>query len=811
MSMMPIYVISNGDLFREAFNAIVTVLGETTYHTAMRISALFAILTVSFQYTKTRDLTVMAKWFALYTSVSVILLAPKIPVEIIDSSDPQAVYAVDNVPYGLAMPASIITQISHALTKAMDTAFHMPDDATYHQTGMLFGSRLYKLGASYHFIDTDIQNDFYAYVRNCVMGDILINKKYSWQNLKNSTDIWKTITQNASLVRGIMDHKGAFLTCRAAISEIQQGINDDISHNALKIFGHQVFGQNAKDNVSQVFSQYLNSAYQFYGTSANSASAILMQNVMINGIRNGIAHYDGLTGATATLLNISTTNSMDRMRMAWATSKNMAAYTLPLMNTIILLLLLCLFPTIVLLSLQPNLSFGVLKNYCYSLIWVESWPMLFACLNLATTFYLKHKIGGIVPLGLTLSNFDQVMLEHSDIGSMAGYLMTCVPFIAIGIVKGMASAFNNAANYIGGMMHSTASSSATEAVMGNFSQGNVSMNNVNANKYDANSAYMHGMATQQLASGATVTQTASGNSVYNTHGAMSQLPIGMSVMSGYQNQLSHALEQSKQHTSQLSEARSSAISQSYSDLQSLSHALSHQTSSTQTTTDSSTIGMGHAVSQINSAVDSYAKQHSKSKSAAFQDLIDGYQSVNVSFSEKGGVVGGVISAFTGLNASVGGNAGVKHGDSWTHGHNTTDTTSNSHSDNLTYQFRENMDYLKSHAKSQSSSIGDNKIISSSNQFSQDIRKVDNLTQAYNESMTQTERDSKLHSYVAIHAENIQENFAQEFANHVQKADPKNADYILGDTSAPQWAHRRDILANQFFNERFKHQIEQGID
>ena len=66
MSVMPIYVIANGELFREAFNAIVTVLGTSTFHTAFRIALLFAVIGVSFAYVKGRDVVLLGKWFILY-------------------------------------------------------------------------------------------------------------------------------------------------------------------------------------------------------------------------------------------------------------------------------------------------------------------------------------------------------------------------------------------------------------------------------------------------------------------------------------------------------------------------------------------------------------------------------------------------------------------------------------------------------------------------------------------------------------------------------------------------------------------------
>ncbi len=140
--LYPVYVIANGDLFREDFNAIVTLLGTQTFTTAIAISMVFATLGAVAQYIKSHDLMVLPKWFGLYFFIVVILIGPKMDIQIIDVTDPgRADLTVDHVPFGVAMPAHLITTISHALTQTVDDVFHMPDDLSYTKTGMLYITR----------------------------------------------------------------------------------------------------------------------------------------------------------------------------------------------------------------------------------------------------------------------------------------------------------------------------------------------------------------------------------------------------------------------------------------------------------------------------------------------------------------------------------------------------------------------------------------------------------------------------------------------------------------------------------------------
>lgn len=70
------------------------------------------------------------------------LVVIRTPVQIIDYSNVAQVYEVDNVPIGLAIPASLTTRVGNALIQSYEMVFALPDSVTYSKTGMLFGSNL---------------------------------------------------------------------------------------------------------------------------------------------------------------------------------------------------------------------------------------------------------------------------------------------------------------------------------------------------------------------------------------------------------------------------------------------------------------------------------------------------------------------------------------------------------------------------------------------------------------------------------------------------------------------------------------------
>ncbi|WP_204276861.1 conjugal transfer protein TraG N-terminal domain-containing protein, partial [Escherichia coli] len=61
----------------------------------------------------------------------------------------------------------------------------------------------------------------------------------------------------------------------------------------------------------------------------------------------------------------------------------------------------------------------------FAWLWLMSWPLLYAILNSAMTFYAR-KMGSPV----VLANLSVVQLNYSDIATTAGYISMFIPFIS---------------------------------------------------------------------------------------------------------------------------------------------------------------------------------------------------------------------------------------------------------------------------------------------------------------------------------------------------------------------------------------------
>ncbi|MEX6212076.1 conjugal transfer protein TraG N-terminal domain-containing protein [Providencia huaxiensis] len=191
-----VYVLGGGEYMMQVFNGVAALIGSDTWDSMFRIALSISAVSVLISFMKAHDPKELIKFTAMIVLVSSVLLVPKRTVQIIDRTNPTGVYLVDNVPLGLAAPAKFITSIGTGLTELYDMIFHTPDSLTYSKTGMLFGANLVGNLSDAMMVDGDLAELMGLYTKNCVIGDILINHKYSFQELMNSRDPYTLIFQN---------------------------------------------------------------------------------------------------------------------------------------------------------------------------------------------------------------------------------------------------------------------------------------------------------------------------------------------------------------------------------------------------------------------------------------------------------------------------------------------------------------------------------------------------------------------------------------------------------------------------------------
>ncbi|MFJ5855908.1 conjugal transfer mating-pair stabilization protein TraG [Enterobacter cancerogenus] len=807
--MQEIYVIAGGDWLTQTLNAIVTFMSTENWVVIRRIATAFSVLVVAISWIRRHNIMDMLGWAGVIVLMS-LLISVRTSVQIIDISNQTKVYKVDNVPVGLALPASLTTKIGYALVQGYEMVFSQPDSITYSKTGMIFGANLVSRSTDFLSQNPEITTIFTDYVQNCVMGDIFLNGKYTMEDLMNSADPYTLIFSKPSPLRGIFNNNNQFLTCEeaAAVIKPKLALDTQTGGKTWSYYVRQLFG--GRPNPDILFSQMIGDSYNYFYGAGQSAASIVRQNVTMNALRNGIMSYAARNGDTSSLLNIATTSSMEKQRLAHATVGQVALRSLPMSQTLIVGLTIGIFPLMVLGGMFNAVTLNVLKGYVLAIMWVQSWPLLYAILNSCMTFYAKANGSPVV-----LSELSQVQIKYSDLATTAGYLSMLIPPLAWGMLKGLGAGFSNLYSHLASSAISPAATAASGAVDGNYSYANMQTENVSGNSWNTNSSTMFGQMSQQLGNGATSTQMRDGSTVTDSTQAASKLPVSIN----FARQLASA----QQEMAREAQTQSQSAMQSFSSSMSSTWQTLSQFGTNRGSSDSMTQGADSTMSaqdsmmasKMRSAVESYAKAHNISNDQATQELASRSSRASAGLYGDASAHGGIgIKAFGtggGVSFRAGAKAGVDFDDLDSHQASSSTRASQDARHDIdaksTKDFKEASDYFTSRKINESGSHTDNNAASRADQLSASLSSAKQSLEQYSTSQARSKEFAEMASRTESMSGQINEDLNQQFAQYVRKQAPHDADSLLTDTGSPEVAAKRRELAWSFVQS----QVQPSVD
>lgn len=810
--MLEIYTIYGGGMWKTALDAVVTLVGQNTFHTLMRIAGTFGGLAVLLTFIKQRNPMVFVQWLAVFMILTSILLVPKRSVQVIDLSDPGAVWVTDNVPVGLAAIASLTTSIGYKMASVYDMLMARPDSVTYSKTGMLFGSQIVAETSDFATQNPELAQMLPDYVENCVIGDILLNGKYTINQLLNSTDPLTLITSNPSPLRGIFKMTSTsrqFLTCQQAATEIQKLANTDVNPGSATFtwLTRKVFGN--KLNGATLLANAMGESYGYFYSGGMTAAQIMKNNITNSAVRQGIKGFAARSSDTANLLNLATENAATKQRLAWAAGNELATRTLPFAQSLLMLILVCLFPLMIALAASNHTMFGLntLKIYVSGFIYFQMWPVMFAILNYAANYWLQSQSGGTP---LVLANKDVVALQHSDVANLAGYLSLSIPVLSFYLTKGAAAMGSQVAGSVLSSGAFTSAGVAATTADGNWSFNNMSMDNVSQNKMDTNLMQRQGQQTWQADNGSTQTQTAGGHTVIDGSGAMSNLPVNMKLSQLASSGFQESARQSQVQAQTALDGYNHSVTSGWSQLSQLSNQTGTSDSLIKGSENSQATNATRGASMMMSAAENYAKANNISTQEAYNQLmsksVEG--SVNAGASGKfntGDQAFGKIGKWaTGLSAEahvgaeVKGSSGSSHGTQETHSSN-QDMRHDQNSQAVN-DFRQGMDMVKSSRVTDGANHTENASSNNVQQFAATLNDAESQYHQYTTSSTQSNEFSRMATVAQNQSASLDTNYTQEFVDWAANKYGDKAQSML--TSAPSARE----AAMEFVNERLKPEI-----
>lgn len=812
-NVIEVYTIAGGGWFQDVFNGVAMFFNSSASDYLLAMGTLISILVAVLAYIKSKDLMEIVKWAVFYVAVIAVLVGIKKDVQVIDLSEPSAIYQIDNVPAGIAVPASLLTRVGAGMAQVYDTIFARPDSLTYSKTGMMFGAALAVGSTNFMFTEPEAQRIFTDYVKNCVVADIQLNKKYTMGDLMRASDPYALIFSNPSPLRGLYDTDRNFMTCEAAAAWLKNNSGDLNGRDTgsfmkqasswLHGFTNQVFGAN--NGGTAIFTEMLSDSYNWFHNTSSSSTEIIRRNVVMNGVRHGLNSYAVDSANTAGMLNISSEMSLAKMRMSQSTSASIATHTLPIMHTVLLGMTIALFPVLVVMMVVSALSWQVLKGYIYTIAYLQMWPILFAILNHAMNFYLKDKLGGTP---VVLSTMDQVQNTYSDIGTTAGWLAISIPFIAWGMVKGLGQVMSQAGNYMGQTLQGAATQSSSQTVDGTYAFNNMQTDNVQGSKWDTNYSHRDGHMSQQLDNGAVLTRTRDGGTVMNTSEGMSKLAVHIggaeSTIAGWNASAREQYAQSAQHQTGYQKGKET----SWSQLQQFASQHGNSDAMGQSGDNSVTANMTRGMNLMKSLSEQYNQLKGYQGSAGFNELMDktsrGSVSAGVKATAGGKLFGVGLEGHVSAEAS--GTSSSAHGTR----KESTERQDSSHDESarLVEEFRQARDMVESSSAKLSASHTDTDSNSLTSQFGAGLTDTSKEFESWQNSETRAREYSEMATYAKDNRAQFDQNYDQMFAEYVSQKAPGRAQAVLSDTGSTEIAAEREQHVREFMKERVLPQLEE---
>ena len=536
--MVGIYTIGGGEIIYGVLNAVSLLLngGSGTLRALITIGAVSGVFVIYYMFVLGNIEYIAKKWATPLTIMLSFFFVPQTTVWVHDEVS-QFHKKLDHVPLGLAKFAGEISTLSKVITAGVEQAFALPDDLKYHKSGIVFGSDIMERAKEFKIVNQNFRENIKNFVGQCVKYDIMLNNKYTFDDLRDSTDLWGLVTSNPSKIRGIYwipikGGKAEYVTCAGAVEKFNQEWKNELNRIAFsmskKMFSGRAIGHSTLQSnklrmtmplanaLKNEFLSNLQSAYSYLGEMADSAEDILRQNVMINAMNDAASENSRNAGNP---ISYAEMKALLQQNYTFDTIGRLAAKTLPIMKSVIEALVYACFIFIIPLCMIPT-GYRFLINWAATLLWLGFWPPVYAVLNLIMNLAARSSTIAEIGTsgGITIANVTGIAAANAEIKVMAGYLALSVPFICIALVKGVGS-FIHLASQMTGTTASSAGSAVNEAVNGNFSYGNVNLGNSqmgNVSNLQRNMNSLIGSGGHRLDTGGVqITNDAKGFSVMN--------------------------------------------------------------------------------------------------------------------------------------------------------------------------------------------------------------------------------------------------------------------------------------------------------
>ena len=512
-----VYSYGGGEALFQVLTGVKMIFDHEATKSLLYLMTFVGLAWAAFQGAQQNSWTPKLSWLTKYVLITSFFITPTATLWVSDSVTGYR-KNVDGLPIGLVLPASVFSGIGFGITEIFDQAFSDVDsNIPYHKYGQSFGAALISQARNFKIQDAGFRENMESFIDNCMLYDVMVGRKYSGNEMRNSKDIWALVMKNASNIR-MMNYrdpdkavKRKLVSCKDGAGLLNSYWDTDISKLGEK-FGDTIFGKygrsatqaGAQEFLGKTFKANVDVVSALYGNNGK-ATENLKQIMMINALADIPMSYGGV-------------RAKQQQQESWLISGELAREILPTLHAVFAALIYASFTLIIGMLVLPN-GFRTLANYLGLLIWIETWPPLFAVLNLLTNVSSKTYGGDFN--AIAMNNISQIINHNNNISVVASGMMMVLPYLSYNILKGGAGQFVHLASQVMGSSQSAAMAASTEVTSGNRSLDNISMlngqwSNHSGFKTDMNTSFRSGHRDHQLADGTIVKESPDGKTILHS-------------------------------------------------------------------------------------------------------------------------------------------------------------------------------------------------------------------------------------------------------------------------------------------------------
>jgi conjugal transfer mating pair stabilization protein TraG len=479
---MEVIVTGGGAFIVDVLNAVAAFTGSGAFASLIRVVLIIGLALAAWQVAVSMNFKAGFDFLIKSTVIYLVLLVPTVNVTVTDRVTATPVATVNNVPIGLAVPASITTTVGSTITGAFETLFAEPTDMAYSTHGFGYALQVQSSLDRWRAVDTWYSRNLTGYTRDCVFPDINAGLT-AIDDLVTATDLSAVLATSASpaLFTRVETAAGAVTveTCADAWTGLSAGLaaaaDNTIDRQAQLSKPHLT---NAEARAAMLAS--LPVIYQQFVGVSRSAQEIAQQAILVNSTMDAVVDYSARADASAAVEAYAAARAEQQAKWNYTVLGAIAEKFVNFLYIAITIIVIAIFPIIAPFFLLPNIGFSFMQKYFAGFLYLQMWGPLFAVIHYIITRQGYDAINASAQMPGTLGQTVQTSLGMSataaDLAGIGGLLITMIPFLAAA-GPGIAVGVGRLHESFLAPVKSASQTAATEAATGNLGFGNASVGN----------------------------------------------------------------------------------------------------------------------------------------------------------------------------------------------------------------------------------------------------------------------------------------------------------------------------------------------